>query len=62
MGCKKKLILAVISGDTADLVVNDKLELYAKPSGNLSVKNIFLDRTNMSELKKIIFCHKAKIC
>ena len=56
----KKPILAIINGDTADIVINNKLGLYANPSDALSIKNTFLDCINMSDSQRNNFISQSE--
>ena len=48
----KKPILAIINGDTADLVINNNLGLHANPSDINSIQKIFMHCIDMDEREK----------
>ncbi len=58
----KKPILAIINGDTADIVIDNGLGLYADPSDIESIKKSFIDFIDLSEQKKEEFItHSEKL-
>ncbi len=58
----KKPILAIINGDTADIVIDNGLGLYADSSDIKSIKKSFIDFIDLSEQKKEEFiAHSEKL-
>ena len=56
----KKPILAIINGDTSDIVINNNLGLYANPSDAQAIKNTFVECINMSDLEKKNFISQGE--
>ena len=48
----KKPILAIINGETADIIKENNLGLHANPSDIESIKNVFEESIDMSKEKK----------